>query len=176
VSGPLNVIPPGFLGFLQLKNFGKNPSEVPEVIAPTFDLLKWYLQAEARPMAGTDATRALTNDLDGFVALTTATITVPDGEWWYVHSVYLYANLPAAATEVFAASPAWFNVNTFQGEVLCPPGALITGVAAATRRYFTVAKDFFVPAGSQFGAYVVTCETATSINVGLNGRITVLPI
>lgn len=176
MAGPLNIIPPGFLGFLQLKNFGKNPSEVPEVIAPTFDMLSWYMQGEAVPMAGTDATRACTSDLDGFVALTSNTITVPDGEWWFVHNVYLYASLPAATTEFFSGSPCWFNANTFQGEVLCPPGQLIQGVAALTRRYFTAARDFFVPPGSQFGAYVLTCETATSITVGLNGRITRLPI
>lgn len=177
MSGPLNVIPPGFLGFLQLKNFGKNPAEVPELISPVFDMLRWYFAGEARPMATTDASRAVTTDLDGFIALTTATITVPDGEWWYVHSVYLYANLPAAVTEFFAGAPAWFNANTFQGEVMASqPISIMQGVAGSTRRYFSVARDFFVPPGSQFGAYISTCETATSINVGLNGRITVLPI
>lgn len=177
MSGPINLIPPGVLGFLQLKNFGKNPTEFPEVLAPTFDLLKWYLSGESRQMAATDTSLAMATNVGGFQRLTTAPIIVPATEWWYVHSVFLRAQLPAAVTEFFSGAPCWFNPNTFNpNELLCEPGAIIQGVAATDRTYFTVARDFWVPPGSEFGAFVLTCQSATTIFVSLNGRITVLPI
>lgn len=40
--------PSGLLGFLGIKNFGRNPQSVGEVLAPTWDLQRLYLENETR--------------------------------------------------------------------------------------------------------------------------------
>lgn len=175
--GPLQITPPGFLGFLNLKNEGKNPREIPEDLTPTIELRNWYLNATAQAMSATNATVSLLNNQDGFALPSAGNIVVPSGEWWYVHSMLVWAVLPAAVTEFLAMSPAWVEPNNFiDFEVLSPPAPLLQGVAGATRRYFNTARDFWVPPGSALCWHVLTAETATSIPAFLNGRITVLPI
>ena len=174
---PIQIIPPGFLGFFNLKNEGKNPDELPSLLTPTIELRKWYLNATAQKMSATDATRSFANNLDGFAIPSANVITVPDGEWWYVHNLLGYAVLPAAANEAVQFGMCWVEPNNFLDyEVFPPSSPLLTSSATVTRRFFSIAADFWAPPGSVFGWYVNTAETATSISAALNGRITPLPI
>jgi len=174
---PIQIIPPGFLGFFNLKNEGKNPSEIPSLLTPTVELQKWYLNSSAQKMSATNATRNLTNDLDGFAIPTANVITVPDGEWWYVHNLIGWAILPAAANEAVQFAMGWVEPNNFLDfEVPQPPSPLLTSSAAVTRRYFSVASDFWAPPGAVFFWFLTTAETATNIPAFLNGRITPLPV
>lgn len=43
----INRIPSGFLGWLGIKNFGRNPATLVDGLAPTWDLSRLYLEADA---------------------------------------------------------------------------------------------------------------------------------
>lgn len=91
---PIQVIPPGLLGFLQIKNGGLNPREFPEVLQPVMELMHWYLYANAEVVTGTDAAIA--------AASLTNYLTVPDDEWWVVHDAQAAMTMAAASTAVWS--------------------------------------------------------------------------
>lgn len=94
VYAPIQQLPGGLLGFLQLKNAGRNPTEVNSLLQMTMDLRDWYLQTNMESVVGTDAAIAAVGS--AFY------LTVPDGEFWCVHDCVLSINLAAAATIVCA--------------------------------------------------------------------------
>ena len=46
--GPMQKIPQGLIGFLQLKTVGQNPSALADAVSPTWDLRDLYLETEAQ--------------------------------------------------------------------------------------------------------------------------------
>ena len=102
---PINRIPGGLLGFLGIKNGGRNPDALSNVLVPQLDLTEVYLRTNY-VLARIDTTVAAV----GF----TGAGTVPAGQAWYVSNVF--ANTPAALGA---------------GQVLrgCPAAALPDGVA-----------------------------------------------
>jgi len=174
---PIQLIPPGLLGFFDLKSEGKAPSEIPSLLQPILEMRKWYFVQTAQRMADVDATRDLTDDLDGFVIPTSDPIIVPSGEWWYVHNLLGKATMPAVANEVIQFAMAWIEPENFLDyEVFEPSTSVPSSSATATRQYFAVAHDFWAPPGAMFCWYVGACETATVIPAALNGRYSRLPI
>ena len=93
---PIQLIPRGLLGFLQLKNLGKNPSDFPSVLQPTLELFDWLTQSEQLSTVGTDAAIAAVG--------TNTYLSVPSGEAWWLHDVQASINLAAAATIVCSPS------------------------------------------------------------------------
>lgn len=90
MSGPIQTNPVGLLGFFQLKNMGKNPSEFMESLQPALEMRDWYLQTNSEIRSGVDAAIA--------AAGTARYLEVPAGKMWAVHDVAISANLAAAAT------------------------------------------------------------------------------
>lgn len=89
-SGPIQQIPQGLLGFLQLKNRGQNPSELPDVLSPGFELSNWYLETGAE---------IVVQDAPVAVAVGTINlITVPNDQWWLVHDFFVNVGLDAGST------------------------------------------------------------------------------
>jgi len=83
--GPIQLIPPGLLGFFNLKNSGKNPRTLDDNINPSLELLPWYLCSQQEGLVGTLS--IVDTNIGEFQAMTALdTLTVPDQEWWYVHS------------------------------------------------------------------------------------------
>lgn len=99
MSGPLQTLPQGMLGFFQLKNAGKNPTDMPEVLQPVLELRDWYFQTNNQIMAGTDTAIA--------AAGTFAYLTVPAGRMWAVHDVAITGTVAVAST-VFL-QPTYFS-------------------------------------------------------------------
>lgn len=89
-SRPIQSQPQGLLGFLQLKNLGQNPSELPDVLQPVLELRDWYLQTNSEIVSGTDAAIAAVGVSNNLI--------VPQGEYWFVHDVGLLIQLAAGAT------------------------------------------------------------------------------
>lgn len=50
---PLNSIPGGLLDFFQIKNGGQYPQHLVPVLAPTLELMDWYVNAKKIPIAAT---------------------------------------------------------------------------------------------------------------------------
>lgn len=78
--GPVQIVPPGLLGMLNLKNVGRNPNTLDSNIQGGIDLTEWlmlqgqeyYHFEDTVPIAGR-------NTIFQGVSL-----IVPDNEWWYV--------------------------------------------------------------------------------------------
>lgn len=81
-SGPIQVIPPGLLGFLNLKSQGQNPSMLGDTYEPVVQMFEWLLMANwtSIQFAG-----LITAGTTGFYTATPTPTIVPDREWWYVH-------------------------------------------------------------------------------------------
>jgi hypothetical protein len=83
MSRPIQVIPPGLLGFLQLKNSGQAPSELPDTLQGVLELRDWYFQAR---LEFSSQIHGITNGtgVEGYFSFSPNTIIVPQGEWWWV--------------------------------------------------------------------------------------------
>lgn len=76
---PINRQPGGLLGFLGIKNGGRNPDQLSNVLAPTWDSAEVYLRTNYILSRINVAVNAV-----GFVQAG----TVPPGESWYVHNAF----------------------------------------------------------------------------------------
>jgi len=177
ISRPIQAIPQGLLGFLQLKNMGKNPSEISDLLQPVMDLREWYLQTAQRNFIGNGGaapSAALPNNTVGFIGwlATVPNITVPPNEWWYCpYYTALSATLVAGETIQFGVGfrnpDAGFTYQTLIGDP-CDP------VTGANKRAFAFARDFWVPPGSQLGIQVIQTVTAATITV--EGHLRYVPL
>lgn len=75
MSGVINTLPSGLLGFLGLKNGGQYPRALGELLQPTWDLAAIYLSANSSFDNTTLAIAAIG---------ATAIVTVPEGEAWFI--------------------------------------------------------------------------------------------
>lgn len=80
MARPIQVLPRGLLGFLQLKNMGQNPSEFPDLLQPVLEMREWYYE-----------TNAITQVASGLALVPAATtvgnlilLVVPNGQAWAV--------------------------------------------------------------------------------------------
>lgn len=176
-SRPLQIIPAGLLGFLQLKNAGQNPTVVPESLQATMDLLTWYLSTEAQDLAR--ATASIATGTVGFASFTTPPIVVPNGEWWYVHNFTIRTTALAATDQVHMApgmvpqpaSATGVTLAMGEGQLVVVPAATV-GAATCSNR-----APFFAPPGAELVIDLRVClltagpETFTGMV-----RYTALPI
>lgn len=151
-SGPIQVSPSGLLGFLNLKNSGRNPDVLNESVQPTMDLREWYFETSAQ----VDSTlRQLSLNVGAAATLGfynyNNIITVPQNQWWYVTRYSIQA-VVQAATDAALFSPAFlvYPGTASTVHILAPDVGTGTG---PTRRP-AYAEDFWLPPGSQLGVYV----------------------
>lgn len=131
-SQPIQIIPSGLLGLLQLKNNGRNPSILPDELQSTFELRDWYLETDVRIRSG--ITAAIPSGTLG-LTLTAATHIVPEGEQWVLRGVYASMNVAAA--------------DAIRGYVVMQPPS---HVATATVRM--LGEDFDAPVLAQAQTWV----------------------
>lgn len=177
-GGPIQVIPPGLLGFLQLKTSGKNPEFLDDTISPTLDVTDWYFQASLLDFTQAVATaaRALANGVTGIQLFSPNSIDVPQQENWWVEEYTIFAAVPAATdTCQFSCMYRTPNVGSTNPYVLGDPSPLLTGVAAAARINVARARQFFAPAGCSLGMFVLANETAATITYNGFVRFARLP-
>lgn len=79
--GPIQVIPPGLLGFLQLKTGGLNPTELNGLLQPTLQLRDWMFLATAESLTNSQAGVGIGS---AWAPLFGGGIVVPQGEAWWV--------------------------------------------------------------------------------------------
>lgn len=168
---PIQVIPPGLLGFLQLKNGGQNPRQFPEVLQPVLELMHWYLFANSEVVLGTDAAIAAA----GLVNY----LTVPDDEFWAVHDVQAAVTLAAGSTAVLSiyyrsgpsGGAANFPFSLSEAPVIWTEATMGNGAIARMERERPL---LIVPPGGALGvrAHFLSAASTTG-NVA--ARITRLP-
>lgn len=172
--GPLQILPPGLLGALQLKNMGKNPGALSSLVQGTLELRDWLLQQNYEVLGATNAA-SVTDNFTGFQDGGTGA-RVPEGEWWYIHEYQV--NILALATgDVVHAAPAYQD-NTVAGGDTITVGPDVRLVPTATTASLTAPawRQFFVPPNALFGGWILESNVAAALNLGCRIRMTRLPV
>jgi hypothetical protein len=173
-SGPVQVIPPGLLGFLNLKNTGQAPGLFGGTVQPVWDMLRWYLSANA-----TDVPFSTTGQASGTFGLVLATgAIVPAREWWYVHYYRVSTDVLAAGDRV-SFSPGLLQNATVGGRMytIGPNAGTPTTATTVQTVWTTNAQDFFVAPGFGFGPHINQLQLAAGALVfDIALRYTPLPI
>jgi hypothetical protein len=152
-SGPIQVIPPGLLGLLQIKSpSGENPNLLNNDVQPVLDMLPWWLRAN-RIVSQVNAGRTLAiNSINAFTAFSPNAILVPESEWWYVHSFTVAFDCAGGGSATMMGPALQFNqVGTLRWRTLMP---VVAALAAAGGALAMTAEDFWAPPGSQLGFYI----------------------
>lgn len=162
-SGPIQVIPPGLLGLLQLKSpMGVNPSVLNNDVQPVIDLEKWWMRAREEYIDLATATNPYAPaTYHSLVAFGANSPTVPNNEWWYVRNLSGRVYSSGAGTVTRGCRVGYLTPNI--GNVLLfgdPMEAIAAGGSDTS-----LARDFWAPPGSIFGIYLTIVAVA---NVTLN--------
>jgi hypothetical protein len=170
-SGPIQTIPQGLLGLLQLKELGKNPSELLDQVQPSYDLFQQYIQrnlvGEQTLIGGPISTAALVTanrGLQGF-SLNGAGVTflnVPQNQIWYVYQL---------SGDVLTINPA--DTISYSMACLLPSGRFcalsppyLDVQNARTRAGLSgVVTPFWASPGTGFAVWVYDILAATTITV-----------
>lgn len=170
-NGPIQVFAEGLLGFLQLKNNGRNPHNLDNSLYGMIEIRDWLFASRERIP---NAESIVVNSI-GFKTFTTP-IVVPAAEMWYVTHYSVFAALGAAGDSIL--------LRTAMGGPMTSPGT--TGVAllgdarsnngAGVICEANIQRPFFAPQGSRIGFYVSNIATVGGINVEGAIRYVRLPI
>lgn len=178
MSGEIQLIPPGLLGLMGVKNFGNNPSRLAEAYAPVLPMIPWAFHAKTEWQTGGTANQAA--QLVGFVDFSTqigATWAVPSNEWWYVEYMEVTMTGGAAADVCTGLVPAFQMKGTggINFETALVPPTNFTNTGTIANRYFSSARDFWLPPGAILGCLLNRVFAAVgAISSGI--QFTRLPI
>lgn len=159
VSGPIQVLPAGLLGFLQLKSpAGRNPEVLQGDVQPTIDMLQFYLNQQAIH-AVQGATTVAAGSGSGNQLFAGPSIIVPLDEWWFVHMFTVQFSPLTAGDIVTGFCPMAYldpNAPSARFHLLGKPlyGRPTGGIPVAT------AFNFWLPPGARLGAYIDTYTLA----------------
>lgn len=175
--GPIQIIPPGLMGLLQLKQEGRLPGTLSETVVPVIEMRDWYLtarrvdtvglfgaalQTAAALVTGNNGVRQLT------IGATGAPAQVPTGQIWFVEQFVIQANT-AAAADVISFLPMLLSEQNLSHAVGAP---YIDTVTARNRSCFAKAdRGFWAYPGDIFAMGVIDIATA-GITPGANLRAT----
>jgi len=146
MPGKIQVIPPGYLGFLQIKSEGRNPVEATDAIVPTFDMRTWYFQANMENTTGSRTIPDLSLSVANFGA---TALIVPEGEWWWIESYTVRSGGILAAGETIDWQLGYAMFGAVNHYVMKGPRTTHAGNAAGTVMPWTACGEFFVPPGAQ---------------------------
>lgn len=177
-SGPIQIIPAGLLGLLQLKSNGQNPDKLDDVVQPQLDILQLYFQQQQQRGFLTSGVTLTTSDT-GFKAFSPA-INIPSNELWRIHSCTITTGNYAPATDLIQFAVAMCN-TTGQAivELLDQQSSTSfdnSGFTPTIRNKMQTARDFWAYPGSSLGAFVQEVQAATSLTLALRLRYTILPL
>lgn len=164
-SGPIQTQAQGLLGFLQLKNAGRNPDALLETVQPSLDLRDWYFNSVAETLIS--QSEAVAGGFNGNALLATPGGQVPSNEFWYVHFFAMVTGTMAATDSLSMAPAMQWSPNiggavTLEGGTL---GAAPLAGSAAGRTQSVVVRNFWVPPGAIFAMCIGECISATSVSV-----------
>ena len=140
--GPIQVHPAGLLGLLQIKNVGKNPRDLHDMVQPSLDLWKAYLNANAEEGFADSAN--IVSGTNGFISLQTQ---VPQSQWWYLHYFAVHG-LGVVAGDTVSLAPA-INPQAAAGGISIPLATEVSMPArTVTSSPVCVASEILVPPGT----------------------------
>ena len=146
---PIQTIPQGLLGLLQLKEMGRNPATLSDVVTPQVDLFPLWIQRQQVTLVQPN-TDTLTLATGATGAQNFAT-KVPQGQAWYVTYMAVDGSSNTAADFIRYAPSVQFAGNGFSFTVGPDVSDAIT---ARQRRIRSFCGPFWAPPGTQFSVYV----------------------
>lgn len=177
--GPIQLIPTGLMGLLQLKQTGKMPGWLAQSVQPTIDLSDWYLQArredEQSLFGGTPTTVPLVTGNTQLRQFNAAAIpVVPQNQLWWVEHYSVFGSTNAAA-DVMSFGPAIANAGGSSFQLVGLP-YIDLAAGTRTRSFCTYAsRGFWAGPGDQFWIMVFDIASA-GITMQCRLRVTRLPI
>lgn len=177
-NGPVQVFAEGLLGFLQLKNQGRNPHNLSYDLQPHLDIRDWMFSTR-EVIADVSSVNMATPITVGFKVFTTNPIVVPAGEVWYVTHYSVFGSIDGGGAEDLGLRPAFGGPMTspsVKGVQVIGDRDFLSGVAGGTRIISVGAHGFFLPQGHRLGFYVFAGTSAASIDVEGSLRYVRLPI
>jgi|SRR5688572_15799656 len=173
-SGPIQIFPPGLLGFFQIKNDGRNPQALLDQLAPQLDMLEWYMWAafERHTGSGSLSTGQLGPRIIESAAIAAGVgLKTPPDEWWYVHGFTIMLNHATAITagDIATIQPI-INVGGVGGGsafIWTLPHVPLTSVGdtvASDDFAYSVctSKPVFMPPSSELMMYVIQADSTAS--------------
>jgi hypothetical protein len=168
--GPIQTIPRGLLGLLNLKNLGRLPDSLNSEVTPVIDLSRWWLTSEALFDVITHGVGLSTS---GPLSLNfSSSILVPDNQVWWIERYTVELSLPAAAGESAQnVAPIIFlsQAAPVRSQCLVETPITVTGGTGTATGSMIGCGGFFAPPGSSLGVYVGRSITGTTIAV--NGTV-----
>lgn len=150
--GPIQIVPPGLLGLLQLKADGRSVSKLGDACIPSLDMLGFWLRAKMEGTFSSSIDNPAAAIYQVFRPFTTLPIVVPDGQWWYVHDygVKFIAGAGVTATSCMPAS----SVGAAGTADYVPVSDLAVDINANGK--MLRAGNFWLQPGARLGYYVDT--------------------
>lgn len=135
----INRIPGGLLGFLGIKNGGRNPDALAGYVQGCMDLTDWYLQTNRLYMR-TGINIAALNFTNFY--------TAPPGEFWYIQHASFITSVLGAGQTIQAVPCVQDASGLRQVAVADTPAAATVGAVFSVQ-----ARDFWVMPGESLGIY-----------------------
>lgn len=176
MSGPVQVIPAGLLGFFQLKSLGRNPADLAEAYQPIVEMRDWLFVTQSVDFGpGPLAAVTVLGGVQGGQRFTANPIQTPSNEWWYVHN-YTIRSAALVAGDTSNIAPLLFTpitgvINTYL--LTSNAGVALTG---PNRTQGVSAQGFWMPPLSELGFLIYENTSAAGIAYTGTARITRLPI
>lgn len=182
---PIQVVPPGLLGLLQLKQLGRLPDKLTDTVAGVIELRDWFLTArrvETLTLFPTIPTKALATGNNGNQLFQSgappANCVVPQNQIWWVEelSVDVVNTGAMVATDLIRFAPEIVNN---QGNVFLLTGPDVSDyILAARTRVMTARCDrgFWAFPGDGFAIRVFDVVTTNGYTATMHLRATPCPI
>ena len=158
--------PAGLLDYFGIKNGGKNPQSLAEVIAPVLDLDRWYKVADEEYLTGGISGHASA----GWVTASPISLAIPPLEVWHVHQFGWLLSMTEGRTCIFSPGSRVPEGGFLTGgfPIVDHPIAITSPAAVATYAYYggTVWKGYgkFFRAGTVFGTHVTQITAASDFS------------
>lgn len=152
-NGPIQIIPRGLLGLLNLKNAGKAPPLLGGVVTPTLDLLEMYCSNLYEQVSATVAVAAAVGPVQ-------SDLVVPETEVWFVR-------VATATTDVLGAGDSiTLQVTIAYSGITTIPVGDPQSAAVGGRIRCTSGNDIIIaPPGSIFGCWVAALGGAVNVDI-----------
>lgn len=149
---PLQRLPKGLLGFMELKNGGQFPQELAAAaLIPQIDLLRWYLATNGEPVVTAPIAAAV-----GFTNF--PEFLIPQDEIWYVDNFMVRSELVGAGEAVQLCAGALLRTGA-----RIPFGQIGNNAGPGQIANTTQGIGMFLQPGDQLGADVLGVTGAVNV-------------
>lgn len=174
--GPIQIIPPGLTGLLQLKQMGRLPDRMSDTVAPVLELRDWYMTASRETEIGIFGAAPS-------VALITANIgirdfvpqvLIPGNQIWYVEQMTVKCSPTGAevATDAVRFAPCLYIPGAGSGELVGTDVSDYTLAARSREIRASASRGFWAFPGDALAVDVFDILTTNGYTFQLTFRAT----